>query len=144
MSKSKDNKREIAAVFLGVSVAVILWITVFRRETIVADSLVFQPFLSIWSFWSNIRKQGIRGNVLGNILIFVPLGLLYPMAFGAETTKKLRRTILFGFCLSLLVEITQLLFSRGYFDLDDLFLNTLGDLIGYGLYKVFKGKPKND
>lgn len=142
MSKLKSKKREIAAALLGVSVAFILWVAIFRRETVVEDSLMYRPFHSIMSFWSNIKKQGVRGNFLGNILIFTPVGILYPIAFGAEGTKKMRRAILFGLCLSLLVELTQFAFSKGYFDFDDVLLNILGTGNGYLIYRVSLYKLK--
>lgn len=148
MSRLKGKEREIAAALLGVSVAVILWLTIFRRETVVEDPFAYRPFHSLLSFWSSIRKQGIRGNFLGNILIFMPVGLLYPIAFGAAgDERKKYRTVLFGFCLSLIVELSQLVFSKGYFDLDDILLNTVGTVIGYGLYKLIlcrEPKTQND
>ena len=135
MSKLKCKERGIAAVLLGVSVAVILWLTVFRRETVVEDAFAYHPFSSLLSFWSSIKKQGIRGNFLGNILIFIPIGILYPIAFGTVgDERKKYRTVLFGFALSLIVELSQLVFSKGYFDLDDILLNTLGAVIGFVIY----------
>ncbi len=136
MSRLKGKKQEIAAVLLGISVAVILWMAIFSRETMVEDSFLYRPFHSLSSFWSSIRNYGLKGNFLGNILAFVPVGLLYPIAFSSETERKRSVTILFGLCLSLLIELAQLLFSKGYFDLDDIVLNTLGTVSGYMIYKV--------
>ncbi len=135
MSRLKGKERGIAAALLGISVAVILWLTIFCRETVVEDSFAYRPFHSLLSFWSSIRKQGIRGNFLGNILIFIPIGILYPIAFGIGNKRK--KTILFGLCLSLLVELAQLAFSKGFFDFDDILLNTLGTVVGYGIYKAY-------
>ena len=39
------------------------------------------------------------------------------------------------FELSLLVELLQLVFKVGSFDVDDLLLNTIGGLLGYLVYK---------
>lgn len=44
-------------------------------------------------------------------------------------------TVLYSFELSLLVELLQLVFKVGSFDVDDLFLNTIGGLLGYLVYK---------
>ena len=41
------------------------------------------------------------------------------------------------FELSLLLELLQLVFRVGSFDVDDLLLNTLGGMAGYGLYRLF-------
>ena len=40
-------------------------------------------------------------------------------------------TVLYSFELSLLVELLQLVFKVGSFDVDDLLLNTIGGLLGY-------------
>ena len=43
-------------------------------------------------------------------------------------------SILVGFFISLLIEMTQLAFNVGSFDVDDLILNTLGAVTGAVLY----------
>ena len=50
--------------------------------------------------------------------------------------------MLYSFELSLLVELLQLVFKVGSFDVDDLFLNTIGGLLGYLVYKglLYLGK----
>jgi glycopeptide antibiotics resistance protein len=75
---------------------------------------------------------------IGNIAMFVPLGFFIPLLFKAS----LRRTAFAGFVLSLFIEICQLPLSR-WTDIDDLWLNTLGALLGFGLYKaVLRGFPQ--
>ena len=44
-------------------------------------------------------------------------------------------TVLYSFELSLLVELLQLVFRWSSFDVDDLFLNTIGGLLSYLVYK---------
>jgi glycopeptide antibiotics resistance protein len=44
--------------------------------------------------------------------------------------------ILYGFFLSLFIEVVQLLTGFGSFDVDDLILNVLGTVIGFGVSKV--------
>ncbi|MDF2674170.1 MAG: vanZ like family protein [Clostridiales bacterium] len=84
-------------------------------------------------------EQSIRiamENLLGNIFAFTPLGFLIPFLF-----KKCRRPMiifLISLCVSLLFEIVQLIFYLGTCDIDDLILNVLGSLIGYGVYHLFK------
>ena len=50
-----------------------------------------------------------------------------------------------GISFSLFIEIIQLTTSRGCFDLDDVLLNGLGTVIGFGLYSAaWKLFTKND
>ena len=43
-----------------------------------------------------------------------------------------------GFMVSLLVETVQLITKVGCFDVDDLFLNTVGVMLGYLCYYISK------
>ena len=70
-----------------------------------------------------------------NVLLFVPLGFLLPFCW--PQYRKPGYTICFGFCFSLLIELSQLLNVRRT-DVDDLILNTLGAVIGYGAFLLFR------
>lgn len=68
-------------------------------------------------------------NLLGNIIGFIPFGILLPLLLKrARTFKKF-----FFYAISgiVLIELIQLFTLRGSFDIDDLILNMLGSLIGY-------------
>lgn len=67
---------------------------------------------------------------LGNILIFLPFGLLYPF-FNRRATWK--RTVLAGGFTSLSIELLQPVFGRS-FDVNDLILNGFGVLLSAGLF----------
>jgi glycopeptide antibiotics resistance protein len=73
-------------------------------------------------------------NVFGNILAFMPMGFFLPALWGMRKRGVL--VVLCCFSLSLLVEVTQLVCRLGSFDVDDLFLNTLGGLLGYLVFLV--------
>jgi glycopeptide antibiotics resistance protein len=74
-------------------------------------------------------------NIGGNILLFIPLGIFLPMYF--KTPSKAVKTIVTSFLLSTGFEVFQLLTACGFFDVDDIFLNTLGGAIGLFMYKLF-------
>jgi glycopeptide antibiotics resistance protein len=72
-------------------------------------------------------------NIIGNIVLFIPLGILLP--FASKRFHSLKRILVFAFCISLSIEVIQF-FSRflGNFrvvDIDDILLNTLGAFIGF-------------
>lgn len=78
--------------------------------------------------------------VVFNILLLVPLGVYLRYYF----RLSLKKTILISFLVSLFFEITQLtglygLYNAPYrlFDVDDLFFNTLGGVIGYFITPMF-------
>lgn len=64
-----------------------------------------------------------------NILMFVPFGFLLPIlhSFFYRPYVTLPLSFLFTIC----IEITQLIIKVGAFDVDDIFNNFLGSIIGY-------------
>lgn len=62
---------------------------------------------------------------LGNVLLFVPLGLLLAMS-----TKSVRRATGLSFGFSVVIELWQYVLALGRTDPDDVICNTLGGLIG--------------
>lgn len=89
------------------------------------------PFKEIERFWTYRRELGVHSfwNLAGNVLGFVPAGFFIPILW--EDKKGFFFTVCVTFQMSLLVEILQLIFRVGSFDVDDLLLNTLGGMLGY-------------
>lgn len=71
-------------------------------------------------------------NLIGNIGVFVPFGILLPIVLKQGIGPSYVKFIVGIFVL----ELIQLLSRRGSFDIDDLILNSVGFLIGYGIYKI--------
>ena len=89
-----------------------------------------------WMLTLNNHLEIVR-NIGGNILLFIPYGFLFPPAF----RQKKRLTVLFGFLLSLTIEISQLFCDR-ITDINDIILNTFGIIIGYLLYCIISAIMK--
>lgn len=77
-------------------------------------------------------------NLLGNLLIFAPIGFFSALLF---KEPKWYKSLLAGFSLSLCIEIVQIFLITRSFDVDDLLLNSLGTLIGYLIFKLFMRIP---
>ena len=81
---------------------------------------------------------------LFNIIAFVPFGFfLSEFMAEAKTTGRWRRFLCatgVGLCLSLCIEILQLLLRVGFFELLDLLLNTAGCLAGAGISLLLRRK----
>lgn len=93
------------------------------------------PFVSLKMFYSVRRKYTyVAKNILGNIIGFMPLGVLLPVLF--IRLQKWYKTIGAIFLISLSFEIIQLITGRGVFDVDDILLNTFGGTIGYLFYFI--------
>lgn len=70
--------------------------------------------------------------VAQNLVLFVPFGFLL---CGASKQPHTLRILLMGLLLSLCVELCQMLFHLGWFEVDDILHNTLGTYLGICLYR---------
>ena len=71
-------------------------------------------------------------NLLGNVAAFVPFGRILPVLL--KRCRHFFYIVLLSFEFSLFVEVIQLISKVGSFDVDDLFLNTLGGAVGYLIF----------
>ena len=86
------------------------------------------PFRSMIGDW----KRGgwpFVVNFLGNIVAFLPMGLLPPLIRRRPT--RLQHVVFFSLAISLIIEMGQLISGRRVPDVDDLILNALGGAAGY-------------
>ncbi len=90
----------------------------------------------LWYFIKGEMEIGgwVGEMLLGNFLMFLPLGLLWRFSF---PEKRGREFLLTAVLLPLGIELLQPLIGRS-FDIDDLILNTLGTLCGYGIYLLLR------
>lgn len=79
-------------------------------------------------------------NLIGNTTMFIPIGIVWPIVFNKLNTHG--KVIGAGIGFSLCIEILQLPFFDRVSDIDDLILNSLGYLTGYGLYLAVTGIAK--
>lgn len=144
------NKRErIETVFLyGVFICYIILLVkifflsrvsigeLFNSHRMYDRSVNLIPFKSIGEFISGSSanlKRFAFGNVVGNIFVFIPLGV-YVLLF--KSNKRVINNLLLIVILSLIVELIQWLLSIGTADIDDIILNSIGGFIGILAYKL--------
>jgi glycopeptide antibiotics resistance protein len=79
-------------------------------------------------------------NTLGNVALFMPLGILLPLIDTRFRTFK--RMLLIGLALSLAIETVQFglrfIGNPRAVDIDDVLLNTLGACLGFLIYRGLK------
>ena len=85
--------------------------------------------------------DGWLTNIIGNVAMFIPVGLIWPFCFRKLDT--LGKTVLAGAGFSLFIEITQLPFYDRCSDIDDLLLNTAGILLGALIWFGIRKKTDN-
>ena len=105
-----------------------------------------QPLLfdiaTVWPFRMNLiplvnlmdydSKRDLLLNIIGNSTMFIPTGIMTPLIY--KHIDSFKKVSLAGFLISLAIEIIQLPFAVRATDVDDLILNTVGCMAGYGIY----------
>ena len=100
--------------------------------------------LHFFNFINQWYDKGIDAtllvNVLGNVALFIPLSIIL-----LNYCKCLNNTniIFISFLTSFSFELIQLSTGCGFFDIDDILLNTLGGIIGLIIYRLFNFKQNN-
>ncbi len=92
-------------------------------------SLSFNYIPSVYCYLAGELTGGtwIKAMIIGNVLMFVPMGLLLPFIL-----KKNRffEVVRFGVTTILAIEIIQPFIGRS-FDIDDILCNTMGVMVGF-------------
>lgn len=78
---------------------------------------------------------------LGNVVAFIPFGVLIPANLPASKKLFWKSAILFVAGIVFL-ELLQMASLLGSFDIADIIVNTLGFCIGYGSWKIAKTQDK--
>lgn len=113
-------------------VALIYCSTVFFRPTGKVATYDYKPFWSYQAYLDGREPNALIENY-ANMLVFVPVGLL--LGFTIKRTSYVRVAII-GVCISIGIELLQLIYKKGFSELDDVMHNTLGCMLGYGLFRM--------
>lgn len=124
-------KRKFFFIILLVYIAIAFFFTVLNRDVVICRNPVRLDL-----FQGYIKPIADNYNeIIVNIALFIPIGLL----IGLIADKyRIVKVLLGGLMISLLIECSQLYWKRGIFDVDDLFNNTLGTVIGGLIAIAFK------
>ena len=147
----RRSLKYIAGLLLTEYVFLLFYMTVFYRESSACISgHNFHPF---WSY--AVIRQGNDFLFVENIMntvAFIPVGFLLSPCMRCKKeninwTSGWLFALFVGLCISVSIEALQYFNHRGFSEFDDVFHNTLGTLIGYGLWivvNVFIIKVKNN
>lgn len=108
-------------------------VTFFFRVVRETRRVELSPF---WSYSDTNKNHAelLEENFM-NVMVFIPIGALLGIGY---LRWKWWIILLIGFALSVVIELLQLIFKRGCCEFDDVMHNTLGCLIGYGIFSLFR------
>lgn len=131
--KYKDERRFpwlkaiLILLFVGY-ITVVLYATIIRTSSYGYGNVNLHLFRAWREAWNNYSLKNWL-NIILNIALFVPLGILLP--FLCKIFRKWYITFGTGLGFSLMIEAVQYFSCRGLFDVDDLFVNVLGSMFGF-------------
>ncbi len=129
----EDRKRMNKVSYI---IALVIYIIMFFNLTIFGRIINWYhtynliPFKTIFGYWAFPSAYNTIINILGNIIILMPVQFLIMKIFDIKNFKV---SLIVDISLSLLIEIIQLISHAGVFDIDDIILNVLGMSIIYAL-----------
>ncbi len=133
------KKTDIPKLMFMFYMALLLYVLIFAERNVHGlngyNILLFAEIKRYIRYREILGKRLVVQNLLGNIIGFLPFGFFLPQ-INRQVNKMWKITLLSGVC-SLTVEVVQLLTGVGCFEIDDVFLNTLGGWIGGLLGVVF-------
>lgn len=110
-------------------VYVVVWQALISREP--GSRTGVDP--GLFATWQDSAQS--KAYVLENVLMFLPLGALLPLVW--KKAEDARICVLAGAACSAFIELLQYLTARGHCQTDDLVMNTLGALAGWGGMRLF-------
>ena len=116
------RRKHIILLILITYIAVFFSLAVLLRESSDKCSIRLDLFKGVLE----PGPDGYRDLIL-NIVGFIPIGALAGLLI---ERYRLAKVLLVGLLVSLTIELSQLIWHKGVFDVDDLFNNTLGAVIG--------------
>lgn len=116
----------------------LFYITLFSRMETTTQGL--SNVFGEWTIFDGETSIYMNLKPVLNIILFIPLCIILfhivKKAFNKIYTDKkmILYSVIISFSFSLFIELIQLIFNKGTFQLSDLTYNTLGGLIGIVLY----------
>ena len=139
--KVKNNKEFRNAFIMAFVVSIVLY------KTLLCRLQNKNPLANVWGSWGiydnkgNINTSSIQNGFLFVFPVFMLL-LLYSDKIFAKKKETFWRIITFSarisFLASLTIELLQLFFCIGAFQISDLAYNTLGGVLGAIIYYIVK------
>lgn len=133
----RDVSREVAVWVFFAWALMVVTLTFFPMVIVFYDwtsGLNLIPLASMRQLLTETAPGVAFENIVGNVVLFVPLGLMLPLLFAEVRTSwaVAWRAAL----VSTTIELVQWVTGARATDVDDIILNTAGALLGYAAYRL--------
>lgn len=140
--KQKKYEKIVFRILFAIYVLLVIYFLFFAETTgrTLSDRtyhynlILFKEIKRFIVYREQLGTFAVTANLVGNVLIFLPFGMLVP--FLTKRFKQFWGVVLLTFELSVLVEVVQLVTKVGSCDVDDILLNTIGGMLGFACYAI--------
>ena len=140
---SKDIKKLKRILFVGYLAVILFFMFLGFGRISRFDSFQYSLAITPLPLWipKHLDTLDIWVFALGNLVAFIPFGVLIPLNLRTSSKLFLKSTRIFVIGITIL-EILQMVSLLGSFDMADIVVNTLGFLIGYSSWRISKSGSK--
>lgn len=132
--KARLKWKNIGLLTLLIYLAILFYVTLFTfNHYVYGKSMNLVLFDSIRLMWKSRDYWLIFKNIIGNVILFFPLGFLPPLIH--RSLSKWSLMVLIGFGTSSIIEVLQYTYAHRIFDIDDILLNGFGTMVGLAVFK---------
>lgn len=138
-SKKQHN---ITMILSTIYFLILIWILLFKMNLSIND-IYKNRSINLIPFVESVIVNGkiYINEIIGNMFVFIPIGIYTCML---QTNWSFIKKVAPSFMISLAIEVLQFIFALGATDITDLLGNTLGGIVGIGIFlllsRVLKDK----
>lgn len=134
LKKGNHKLHYITITLFVVYLLFLIWIIMFKLEFSLAELDKVREYNFIPFRYEDGHNVGFHfSEVISNMLIFIPAGVYLSLLF--KETAFFKKSALI-FAVSLVLECSQYGLEVGRFDITDLITNTIGGIVGIGVYLI--------
>lgn len=126
--KQRSYGRIISSIFLSLSIALVIVMTLYGRQPGMENEYRFQLFASYIEVFKE-KNVEVLLQIIMNIFMFIPIGFLLPYCF--KKFEKNKTVFFTAILFSGIIECTQGIFRMGMFEADDILGNVFGAELGF-------------
>ena len=138
----KDNRqRNLTKILFIIYIVILVWILLFKMSFSI-NELDRSRSINLIPFMGSVIVNGKIdiSEIINNIVVFIPVGIYVCML---KKDCYIIKKISVGFFISLGIEVLQFILAIGATDITDLIGNTLGGILGIGVFYLFSKVLKN-
>ena len=136
--KQKVTEKQFNKYSIGIAILYVLaifYITVFSRQS---GQVLEYDHEIFWSYRLALTDAGYRDEIGLNILMFVPLSVIWSSLVNKFKTCWYLLFVIIGACISVCIEYLQYYLQRGFSEVDDVISNVLGMILGIVLWNCIQ------